>query len=160
MIRARQKGFTLLELMIVLALVAGIAAIALPVTMGVLDRVHRQSAIREVTTALRFARSQAVTVKTAFAFQADLSENRFWLENLKTEQTSKVRSLAREIAFQEFFDGEDRFEDGIISIIFYPQGNTSGGSLTLAPKGDDSENRFFVEVDPVTGKPSVALEEE
>ena len=51
-------------------------------------------------------------------------------------------------------------EEGVFSIIFYPQGNTSGGFIRLQPpEEDETEINYYVTIDPVTGKPKIDYEE-
>jgi hypothetical protein len=62
--------------------------------------------------------------------------------------------LNRVIQFREFNDGEETLRDGIFSVVFYPLGNTSGGTILLEPSDADANApSFTLTVDPVTGKP-------
>lgn len=157
----RAGGFTFLELILVLVLMGLVAGLVMPALGGVLDRTQRNAAAREIASAMRYARSQAVSAKTATAFVADFEMNRYWLENLGTEERSSVRFLPREIVFREFSSGDGQRADGTVSIVFFPRGNTSGGTLVLAPPQDrDHPIRFAIRVDPVTGRPEVSTYEE
>lgn len=152
----RSSGFTLLELILVLAVVAVIAALTLPAFSSILNRIEQRSSVKEITTALHFARSKAVSAKVPVIFQAEFENNRYWLEEPQSGKISEVRDLSKGIVFREFFDGEDTTTDGLISIIYFPRGNTSGGSLKLsAPKEDDEQEWFEIEIDQVTGKPEI-----
>lgn len=132
----------------------------MPLVTGALDRVQRQAAVREITSAMRLARSQAVAAKIPIAFQANLDEHRYWLEKTRTEEISTVKTLPREIRFLEFSNGGDSIEHGTISIVFYPRGNTSGGSLTLVPPPPgDADTRYHIRVDTVTGKTRIEKDE-
>ena len=57
---AREDGFTLIELMIVAALVAVMAGIAVPVIAGAMRRYNVITASQQVVSAIRAARVQAV----------------------------------------------------------------------------------------------------
>ena len=58
-----KDGFTLLELILVLFLMGLMAGIVLPFVVSTLDRVKLQSEARQISSALQFARSEAITKK-------------------------------------------------------------------------------------------------
>ncbi len=152
----RSSGFTLLELILVLAVIAVIAALTLPAFSSILNRMEQRSSVKEITTALHYARSKAVSAKIPIVFQAEFENNRYWLEEQQTGVVSETKFLSRGIVFREFFDGDDTTTDGLISIVYFPRGNTSGGSIRLsAPKEDDEREWFEIEIDQVTGKPKI-----
>jgi len=64
----RERGFTLVELAIVLALVAAMALIAVPWFVKITQRQQIQSAAREIAVALTAARMTAVKRNTQIAF--------------------------------------------------------------------------------------------
>ncbi|MDF3193914.1 GspH/FimT family pseudopilin [Pseudomonas sp. 1928-m] len=57
---ARNQGFTLIELMVVIAIIAIIAAIAIPNYQSSIDAGRKTSATNNLLGALQFARSEAV----------------------------------------------------------------------------------------------------
>lgn len=58
---ASSKGFTLIELMVVLAIIAIVAAVAVPSYQSSIEAGRKTSAINNLLGALQFARSEAVT---------------------------------------------------------------------------------------------------
>ncbi|MFQ5443665.1 MAG: GspH/FimT family pseudopilin [Nitrospinales bacterium] len=152
-------GFTLIELILVLFLVGLIATLTTPFLFSTLDRIKNQSSIREITSTLRYARSQAISQKVAFAFNADIDNNQFWLTNLETDETTKTIAINPKIRIAEFADEEENVTDGLFLIVFYPQGNSSGGTMRLEPTGRDPEAKIhYISLDRITGKPNVEQE--
>lgn len=72
---------------------------------------------------------------------------------------SEIRELTPEIKITQFSDEEETVTDGSFSIIFYPQGNSSGGSIFIESKsGREPKLLYSITLDPVTGKPHVEKE--
>ena len=150
----RESGFTLIEMVSVLVLVALLMGLVTPFVMTTLDRIQGDSSVRKLASMLASARSQAVAAKTSLVFQGDLDQNQYWVTNPKTEESTEVMELDRVIQFREFNDGEESWHEGIFSVVFYPLGNTSGGMILLEPSDADANApSFTLTVDPVTGKP-------
>ncbi len=150
----RESGFTLIEMVSVLIMIGLFMALVTPFVMTTLDRIQGDSSVRKLASVLASTRSQAVAEKTSFVFQGDLDQNQYWVINPKTEDSSEVMELDRMIQFREFNDGEASWHEGIFSVVFYPLGNTSGGTILLEPSDADADApSFALTIDPVTGKP-------
>ena len=128
-----------------------------PYLLSTLERIKSQSSVRELVTALRYARSLAITQKTPFAFNINMDNNQYWLTNLETEKSRIVRELDPGVKVARFSDEEETIVGGTFFIIFYPQGNTSGGIILMKSKGR-SIRSFFITLDTVTGKTYVEQE--
>ena len=151
---SRESGFTLIEMVSVLVLVVLLLGLVTPFVMTTLDRIQGNSSVRKLASVLASVRSQAVAAKTSLVFQGNLDQNQYWVINPKTEESSEVMELDRMIQFREFNDGEASWHDGIFSVVFYPLGNTSGGTILLEPSDADADApSFALTIDPVTGKP-------
>ena len=150
----RQSGFTLIEMVAALVLIALLMGLMAPYVMTTLDRIQGDSSVRQMVSMLASARSQAVAEKTSLVFQGDLDQNQYWVIDPRTEKSSDLIQLERVVQFTEFNDGEASFREGIFSITFYPLGNTSGGTILLEPSDPDADApSFLLTIDPVTGKP-------
>ena len=151
-----RMGFTLLELLVVLLLIALIAGLTTPFLMSTLDRVRSQSSVKEIATIFRYARSKAITEKVPYIFNANIDNNQYWLTNARTKVSYEIRKLDPSLKIFEFSDVEETITEGIFQIFFYPQGNTSGGNILVAlKKSGISPLLYDVTLDTVTGKPDV-----
>lgn len=83
----RNKGFTLLELMIAVTIIAIIAAMAGPSVSGFIDKQKIINATEAVYSQLQFARSQAISrsaeVHASFGY-ADSADKSTWLMSVST----------------------------------------------------------------------------
>jgi prepilin-type N-terminal cleavage/methylation domain-containing protein len=78
--RYRRRGFTLLELIIVLSLSSVIAAIGAPKVSAALRRRTTQSAVYQFATAHSLARATAVRYGRVAQLHIDASTRRFWID--------------------------------------------------------------------------------
>ena len=69
-------GFTLLEMLVVLVLVAVITAVAVPVAGGAIQTLRLQSAARHVAAALRLARGRAIRQQEIHLVSLDREQGR------------------------------------------------------------------------------------
>lgn len=122
----QNKGFTLIELTIVLIImVIGFSVIGSNISSG-----NKSSQLKAVTrdlgSAFRYARGQALISREEVAVAIDLSENSYKLSNReKIYHFSSEIELTLVIAQDEFTKGE------VGHIRFYPDGSSSGGRVTM-----------------------------
>ena len=157
----RQNGFTLLEMVLVLVLMGLIAGLTLPFVVSTLDRIKLQSEVRQIASALQFARSEAISKKTLFTFNIDINQNQYWLAITKHEEATQPKQLDETVQIVDYQKGNETITEGTFMILFYPRGNSSGGTLRFKSLDDKKEeNIYAVTIDPITGKPNISLLEE
>ncbi len=140
-----------------MALIAGLTT---PFVMSTLDRIQLQSEAREIAAALRFARSQAITLKTRITFNGDLSNNQYWLTHPKNRESTKVKSVDGAVRMSRYTVDQESVDQGTFSIQFYPMGNSSGGRLRIEPSEIGKQRVYYViTIDPITGTPHLLQEE-
>jgi prepilin-type N-terminal cleavage/methylation domain-containing protein len=96
------RGFTLLELIVVLIIISLVSAFVAPKLTGPLSNLDLKTASKNISSSLRYMRSHAAAEKTTCAALFDLDRNRLVLAS------SAASALAREdfpIGNREAFDG-------------------------------------------------------
>lgn len=95
----RSAGFSLIELMMVLVLVAIFASIAVPSFNALIERNRIQTASEELYSLLQYARSEAVNRHANVSIRA--TQNNDWAKGLKSSaarppcKSTKVSSRSR-----------------------------------------------------------------
>ena len=157
-IKPASLGFTLLELTLVMFFMALIAGLTTPFIMSTLDRMEMQSAARKVASALRFARSEAITIKKPVIFSGNITQNHYWISAIEVIKNPRIRSLKNPIRLAQFMPTEenDPVSEGKFTVTFFPQGNSSGGEISIDIKESrESENYYVINIDPITGRTKI-----
>jgi general secretion pathway protein H len=157
-IKPASLGFTLLELTLVMFFMALIAGLTTPFIMSTLDRMEMQSAARKMASALRFARSEAITIKKPVIFSGNITQNHYWISAIEVIKNPRIRSLKNPIRLAQFMPTEenDPVSEGKFTITFFPQGNSSGGEISINIKESrESENYYVINIDPITGRTKI-----
>jgi len=150
------KGFTLLELVLVLFLMGLIVGLALPFVVNTIDRVKLQSEARQIASAIQFARSEAISKKKMFVLNANINQNKYWLTIPKEKKIVQSMTIDKSVRIRDYRSTEDLLTDGNFVINFYPRGNSSAGTIRLQSSIDKSEtNVYSIIIDPITGKPKI-----
>ena len=160
-IKRTANGFTLLELVLVLLLMGLIAGLTLPFVVSTLDRIKLQSEVRQISSAIQFTRSEAISRKTLFIFNVDIDKSQYWLAIPKQEEVTQSKPIDETVQIMDYQRADETLTEGIFMILFYPRGNSSGGTIRFKSIDDkDEENIYAVTIDPITGKPQIRHLEE
>ena len=138
----RSRGFTLLELLVVLAIVALAAALVAPNIPGVIGST-RLTAAAEITVAfLREARARAIVDGVAVDFEVDPRTGAYrFADRSKSVNASVAVALTANLPA-----GRKPGSPGVIR--FYPDGAASRAAIRLERSG----TQRIVAVDPLTGR--------
>jgi len=124
-VHRREKGFTLLELIIVLFItVLGFSVIGINLSSGN-EATKLKAAARDIVSALRFARGQALISHQETTLTIDLANNTYTVS-----QRDKVYSMPEEIDVT-LVTAQSEINDGLASVRFFPDGSSTGGRITL-----------------------------
>lgn len=126
--RSRQRGVTLLEMLIVVILIAAIGALTVGMMGGGITGMQLRSASREVAAQLRYTRSQAIATGRSQKFTIDPSARTWTAPNGRSGDIPKSIGIiftgAREV--------QPRRGEG--AIMFFSDGASTGGRVKLSVK--------------------------
>ena len=176
--RRNHRGFTLLELIVVLVIISLMSALVVPKLAGPMSNLDLKTASKKISASLRYVRSHAASEKTTYVALFDFDKNRLVIIN------STIPPLVKgdfHINHREAFEGtpgeppdnqQDRpgglktynlpdgvklakgvsregdFNSGFFRIFFFPSGGSSGGEITVA---NERGRQHKINVDFITG---------
>ncbi len=141
-----ERGFTLLEILVVLAIAGLITALALPVMSGSQAKADTRAAAREIAAGLRLTRELAMTGGATEAFRIDTAQGIYRAGSAKPS-----RRVPKGVQLLLVTTVGDRINETEGGIRFFSDGTSSGGGVELA-KGGAAET---VRVDWLTGRVSI-----
>ena len=160
MMRDRQQGFTLVEVLIVIAIIAIMSGVVAPSLLGAIPGIRVSGAARDVLSDFRMARTLAVDRGFPVIVEFDAPSNthyRMYVDrNRDGSYTSGTDTLVKEVTLTNEYksiilksndgaapaDGVDLDGTGGDSIAFQPNGSASGtGAVYLMPSRDSGGSR-------------------
>ncbi len=159
------KGFTLLELLVVLVIISLMSVLVVPQLTGSLAKTNLQTASKKISASLRYARSRAVSEKITYVAVFDFEKNRLSIMTDQKAQTGEtieedlgdgeepvIRSnsydLPDGVKLEKAVSGGDEIDSGHFQITFFPAGSSSGGDVILI---NDRGKQYKISVDFITG---------
>jgi len=140
--RRGARGFTLVELVLVIALIALASLLAAATIGGGFDGMRLRSAANEVAAQLRFTRAQAIATGEPQRFTLDPHAHRW------TAPKDRAGDLAPQLSLSVVAAREVQPSEGEGAIVFFPDGASTGGHVRLGL--DDAA--WQVEVAWLTGQ--------
>jgi general secretion pathway protein H len=120
------RGFTLLEIMVVMIIAGLMVALVPPLFSGAVSGTRLKGSARDLAVALRETRSQAIIRNSEQLVHLDLESPRYRIGN------AKPRALPADVVMDvETITGErvDQMSQHVVR--FYPDGSSSGELITL-----------------------------
>ncbi len=169
----RQAGFTLLELVVVLFILALATALIAPGFKRSFGQLALKAATRDIAALCRFARTQAISHQGVLEVVLDRGTNTYWLrgpdwivsrlggfDQAATAEDpeqpwqarmrqARVRSLPAGVTLRSVvLDTGPLRDDERGSIAFFPQGSSTGGEVWVL---DEKGRGYQIVIDPSIG---------
>ena len=139
-------GFTLLELLVVMAILALLLTVVPPLVRGPMGTAELKSAVRQMAAGLRSARSQAIARNREAVFELDLEARRFRISG-----TQRTFQLPRRLALRLYAARSEFSNAQTGAIRFFPDGSSTGGRVTVSL----DPRAYEVDVNWLTGRVTV-----
>jgi general secretion pathway protein H len=140
------RGFTLIELMIALAVIAALLAIFIPGTAHQAGHAELASTVRTIGSALRTTRMHAIAANEPDVFVVDVQNARY-----RAGARARAQALPTGIHVLLYTTQDETLSAMAGAIRFFPDGSSSGGGLTIG----NGHDRYDVRVDWLTGGISI-----
>ncbi|MFP4533077.1 MAG: GspH/FimT family pseudopilin [Desulfobacterales bacterium] len=159
-----KNGFTLIELLVVLIIISLVSAFVAPRITAPLGNLSLKTASKKIVSALRYARSQAVSENEGRVAIFDFELRRLMLfkgsdlppayrpDDLPVEKAEMVYELPENTRFEQAVSGEEKISEGLFQLPFFPNGSSDGGELILTNEGG---LRYRIKIDFITGLASL-----
>jgi general secretion pathway protein H len=121
-----QRGFTLLEMVCVIALIAMIAAVLLPLVPRQTSRARLQGYALEAATLLKDDRNAAIARRTDVATLVDAPSRA-----IRSGASGRIIRIPADVRFDALLPQSCRRHPALSRINFFADGMSCGGALTL-----------------------------
>jgi general secretion pathway protein H len=136
---SRSKGFTLIEIMLVIVIITGLAVMLAVQIIGRFDNVKIATAGKDLMAALRYTRGQAMITGEEQSLLVDVNKKTY-------KAADKAEVALPETMEMEIYTGEVLSQDtGVIR--FFPDGGSTGGKVAVGANG----RKWTVRVGWLTG---------
>jgi general secretion pathway protein H len=149
----RRGGFTLLEVLIVLAVMGAVAGLVLPFAGGGLDSMRVAAGARGVVSFLNEARNRAIAEAAPLEVSFDAEEGLLVRRRAGVEGAEAEARYRLPGSLTVSRMGKANGNEGVYdSIIFYPLGDSTGGTVELK---DAADRRWTVTVGVLFAAPKL-----
>lgn len=145
-LRLSVRGFTLLEVMVVLVLAALLLTTVSPRFFGVVTTAEVRGAARQLAAGLRYARSRSIVSKQEVAMVLDVDRHQYHIQGQQ-----QVQRLPEQIELTLVTARSEISDTTRGSIRFFPDGSSTGGRITVA----NEKYTYIVNVDWLSGRVSI-----
>lgn len=137
----QNKGFSLLELLLVLIITVSIVALASPRIANGLDSIQLKRLSRDMAASLRATRTLAITKGKDATWLVDFAQQHY-------QYTDKSKTYSDKINLSLTTASKEQISDVTATIRFFPDGSSTGGEITLA----QGNSKYSIQIDWLTGR--------
>ena len=139
------KGFTLVELMVTIAIAAILLTIGVPSLVSMYESARVNNNVSKIHDIMAFARNQAVSYGTTvnvcpFATATSCGTDTDWSKGVRVYITTGNK----ELRVIDGFHSNDKVKGPGSDITFSPDGLSSGGTIIYCPGGKASESKGVI----------------
>ena len=139
------SGFTLVELLVVLAVLALVLAVVPPLLPDAIDSARLRNAQRDLVSGLRYARSQAVNSQQAVTLDLNVRDGTMTVADRRRDL-----SVPDGVSLTLVTAQQEQLSEYEGAIRFYPDGSSTGGRVRFQ-RGDRVSS---IDVNWLTGRVS------
>jgi len=132
----RARGFTLLELLVVFAILALVVSIAPSALSRLGAGMDWRHTVQDISARLRVARQTAGVQGRAVTFALNPESRQYTLLGAGAQKTA---TLPETVSVHMVSAREAELPDGSQAIIFLPEGGATGGSISILRGGSEEE---------------------
>lgn len=139
----RTTGFTLIEMLIVIAIGALLLAVMVPNFGPALSRAKLNSATRDVASALRHTRGYAMIKGQDAFFELNTETHEY-----RVSGRQRTYHIPEEVGLSLFTTTSETVDESTGRILFFPDGSSTGGRVTLMGKNQT----IVIDINWLTGE--------
>ena len=141
------SGFTLVELLVVLAVLALVLAVVPPSLTGVIDNARFKNSQRDLVSALRHARSRAINSQQAVTVDINVKQG-----TVQVDGRQRTLSIPDDVALTLVTAEREQLSEYEGTIRFYPDGSSTGGQVRFRQE----DRTWSIDVEWLTGRVSAS----
>jgi type II secretion system protein H len=152
MIRVRSRGFSLLELIVVLVIISLLTLLVTPRLTRTMSHMEVRSVAKKISAILRYCRSSAVNKNKIYQVNFDSESNLVSVQSAEEGDDKLIVQnsypLPKDIRMEKVETGKTQFENSSPAFEFYPNGGANGGTAVVR---GDAGPAYAIQVDFLTG---------
>ncbi|GER06633.1 general secretion pathway protein GspH [Iodidimonas muriae] len=146
-VQRRPNGFTMIELLVVMAVMGLVIAVATPRFHHALPGLEFRHAVHNLAAAMRQTRAAAIASGATQVLVLDLDDSLYQFPN------GDPQALPQGLRFENLVDVTDIDRDERqVRYVFYPDGTSPGGRVLIETGQGTTPRSAVIEIDWLTGR--------